>query len=144
MLFIDASVAVSIITNEPDCVALMERLDREGGPYYVSAVMRLEATLSVARRLAGKDNPTTPEMFETARSLVEQFIADLEAREVPVSGDVGTKAVEAAQRFGKIINHPAKLNMGDCFSYACARAYRTKVAYKGEDFVHTDIGWPVS
>ena len=144
MLFIDASVAVSIITNEPDCAALMERLDREGGPYYVSAIMRLEATLSVARRLAGKDNPTTPEMFETARSLVEQFIADLEAREVPVSGDVGTKAVEAAQRFGKIINHPAKLNMGDCFSYACARAYRIKVAYKGEDFVHTDIGWPVS
>lgn len=144
MLFIDASVAVAIITNEPDGVALMDRLDREGGPFYVSAIMRLEATLSVARRLAGKDNATTPEMFETARNLVEQFITDLEAREVPISGDVGTKAVEAAQRFGKIINHPAKLNMGDCFSYACARAYRTKVAYKGEDFVHTDIGWPVS
>lgn len=141
MLFIDASVAVAIITREHDGVALMERLEEEGGPFYVSAVMRLEATLSVARRLAGKDNPTTPQMFATARSLVEQFIADLEAREVPVSGDIGTKAVEAAQQFGKIINHAAKLNLGDCFSYACARAYRTKVAYKGDDFVHTDIGW---
>jgi ribonuclease VapC len=141
MLFIDASVAVAIITTEHDGPALMDRLEREGGPFYVSAVMRLEATLSVARRLAGKDNPTTPEMLATARSLVEQFIVDLEAREVPVSGDIGTKAVEAAQQFGKIINHAAKLNLGDCFSYACARAYRTKVAYKGDDFVHTDIGW---
>lgn len=141
MLFIDASVAVAIITREHDCDALMERLEEEGPPFYVSAVMRLEATLSVARRLAGRDNPTTPEMFAAARGLVEQFIADLEARDVPVSGDIGTKAVEAAQQFGKIINHAAKLNLGDCFSYACARAYRTKVAYKGDDFVHTDIGW---
>lgn len=141
MLLIDASVAVAIITMEPDASDLMERLEKEGGPFYVSAVMRLEATLSVARRLAGKDNPATPEMFETARSLVEQFITDLEAREVPVSGDIGTKAVEAAQQFGKIINHAARLNLGDCFSYACARAYRTRVAYKGDDFVHTDIGW---
>jgi ribonuclease VapC len=141
MLLIDASVAAAIITAKHDDPALMDRLEREGGPFYVSAVMRLEATLSVARRLAGKDNPTTPEMFATARSLVEQFIADLEAREVPVSGDIGTKAVGAAQQFGKIINHAAKLNLGDCFSYACARAYRTKVAYEGDDFVHTDIGW---
>ena len=142
MLFIDASVAVAIITKEADGPVLMERLGSDGGPFYVSAVMRLEATLSVARRLAGKDNPTTPEMLATARVLVEQFIADLDAREVPISGDMGTKAVEAAQHYGKIINHAAKLNLGDCFSYACARAYRTKVAYKGDDFVHTDIGWP--
>jgi len=141
MLFIDASVAVAIITKEADGNALMDRLEREGGPFYVSAIMRLEATLSVARRLAGKDNPTTPEMFTTARRLVDQFIFDLEASEVPVSGDVGTKAVEAAEQFGKIVNHAAKLNLGDCFSYACAKAYRTKVAYKGDDFVHTDIGW---
>ncbi|MGI2036348.1 type II toxin-antitoxin system VapC family toxin [Rhizobium panacihumi] len=142
MLFIDASVAVAIIAKEDDGPALMERLESDGGPFYVSSVMRLEATLSVARRLAGKDNPATPEMFSTARALVEQFIADMEAREVPISGDIGTKAVDAAQVYGKIINHAAKLNLGDCFSYACARAYRTKVAYKGNDFIHTDIGWP--
>jgi ribonuclease VapC len=31
--------------------------------------------------------------------------------------------------------------MGDCFTYACARAYRTKIAYKGNDFTETDLGW---
>ncbi|QEE47074.1 type II toxin-antitoxin system VapC family toxin [Rhizobium sp. WL3] len=141
MLFIDASVAVAIITREDDAFALMAQLEREGGPFYVSAIMRLKATLSVARRLAGRDNPATAEMFARARSLVGQFIADLEAREIDVSGDVGAQALDAAQRFGKIVNHPARLNLGDCFSYACASASKSRIAYKGDDFVHTDLGW---
>ena len=58
MLFIDASVAVAIITREDDADALMEQLERQGGPFYVSAIMRLEATLAIARRLAGS-SPTT-------------------------------------------------------------------------------------
>ena len=45
-----------------------------------------------------------------------------------ISGDVGAKALDAAQRFGKIVNHPAKLNMGDCLAYACAKAYRVPIA----------------
>jgi ribonuclease VapC len=141
MVFIDASVAVAVITREHDADALMDRLERQGGPYYVSAIMKLEATLSIARRLAGRDNPATPDMFSTARSLVDQFITDLEAREVPISGDIGTKTLDAAQQFGKIVNHPARLNLGDCFSHACASASGATVAYKGDDFVHTDIGW---
>jgi ribonuclease VapC len=141
MVFIDASVAVAVITREDDADALMDRLERQGGPYYVSAIMRLEATLSIALRLAGTETPATSAMVATARSLVEQFITDLEAREVPIAGDIGTKALDAAQQFGKIVNHPARLNLGDCFSYACASASGTTVAYKGDDFVHTDIGW---
>lgn len=141
MVFIDASVAVAIVTREDDALALMERLERDGGPFYVSPIMRLEATLSVARRLAGRDNPATAQMVETARRLVDQFITDLEAREVPVSGDIGDKALDAAQRFGKIVNHAARLNLGDCFTYACAAASQSRIAYKGDDFVDTDLGW---
>jgi ribonuclease VapC len=80
-------------------------------------------------------------MVEKSRRLVDQFIADLDAREIMITGDIGTKALDAAQSHGKIINHRAKLNMGDCFTYACARAYRTKIAFKGDDFTHTDLGW---
>lgn len=89
----------------------------------------------------GRDRPATPDMLAKARRMVDQFFADLEAKEAMISGDVGTKALDAAQQFGKIVNHPAKLNMGDCFTYACARAYRTKIAYKGNDFAETDLGW---
>lgn len=144
MLFIDASVIVAILTGEEDAPALIDRLEHDGGPYYVSAVVRMEATLSLTRRLAevsGRDKPATSEMMENARRLVEQFIVDLDCKEAMISGDVGAKALDAAQRFGKIMNHPAKLNMGDCFTYACARAYRTRIAYKGDDFTYTDLGW---
>ena len=49
-------------------------------------------------------------------------------------------AFDAYRRFGKG-RHPAKLNMGDCFTYACAKAYRMRIAYKGDDFGQTDLGW---
>ncbi|MCW5712370.1 type II toxin-antitoxin system VapC family toxin [Shinella sp.] len=144
MLFIDASVIVAILAEEEDASTLMDRLEQHGGPYYVSAVVRMEATLSLTRRLAevtGRDQPATAEMMDTARRLVDQFFSDLDCKEAMISGDVGAKALDAAQQFGKIMNHPARLNMGDCFTYACARAYRTRIAYKGDDFSHTDLGW---
>ncbi len=144
MLFIDASVVVAILTHEEDADILLNRLERDGGPFYISPVVRMEATLSLTRPLAEaarKDKPATPDMMNKARGLVEQFAADLDCKEAMISGDVGSKALDAALQFGKIMNHPARLNMGDCFSYACARAYRTRIAYKGDDFSHTELGW---
>lgn len=144
MLFVDASVVVAILAAEEDAATLIDRLEQDGGPYYISAVVRMEATLSLTRRLAetsGRDKPATSEMMEKARRLVDQFISDLDCKEAMISGDVGAKALDAAQQFGKIMNHPAKLNMGDCFTYACARAYRTRIAYKGDNFTYTDLGW---
>ncbi|MGY4752365.1 type II toxin-antitoxin system VapC family toxin [Pannonibacter sp. Q-1] len=146
MLFIDASVIVAILAQEEDAGALLDRLEAEGGPYYISSIVRMEAALALTRRMAeatGRDMPATTQMMLKARSLVEQFAVDLDCKEAMISGDVGSKALDAAMQFGKIMNHPARLNMGDCYSYACAKAYRTKIAYKGDDFTHTDLGWPV-
>ncbi|MBU1314851.1 MAG: type II toxin-antitoxin system VapC family toxin [Alphaproteobacteria bacterium] len=144
MLFIDASVIVAILADDEDRDQLLDRLAQEEGPFYVSSVVRMEASFALTRRRAeavGRDKPATADMLQESRHVVDQFLVDLEAKEIMISGDVGSKALDAAQQFGKIVNHPAKLNMGDCFSYACARAYRTKVAYKGNDFSLTDIGW---
>ena len=141
MIFIDASVAVAIITREDDAANLMEQLDQAGGPFCVSGVMRMEATLSIARRLAERNSPAAPDMVATARRLVDQFIADLDAVELPITTEVTARALDAAQQYGKIVNHPARLNLGDCFSYACAAISEAKVAFKGDDFVHTDLGW---
>lgn len=52
MLFIDASVIVAILAEEEDAPSLIDRLEQDGGPYYVSPVVRMEATLSLTRRLA--------------------------------------------------------------------------------------------
>lgn len=141
MLLIDASIIIAILAPEEDREHLLDRLQQHGGPYYVSPVVRMEATLVLARRLAGRNKPTTHAMFDQARSHVAQFIADLECKEAMISGDVGDKALDAAYTYGGIVNHAADLNMGDCFAYACARAYRLKIAYKGNDFTHTDLAW---
>ena len=45
---------------------------------------------------------------------------------------------EGIRRFGKG-RHPAGLNLGDCFSYALARALDEPLLFKGDDFSHTDI-----
>ncbi len=47
-------------------------------------------------------------------------------------------AVEAYAQFGKG-RHPAALKIGDCFAYACAKANRAKLLYKGGDFARTDL-----
>lgn len=143
-MFVDASVIVAILTNEADANELMTRLESavaDNLQLYVSPVVRVEASLSITRRLAGAGKPAKAEMVERARAMVDQFILDIEAKETMITADVASKALDAAQQFGKIVNHPARLNMGDCFAYACARAYRTKIAFKGDDFTHTDLGW---
>jgi ribonuclease VapC len=50
-------------------------------------------------------------------------------------------AAEADADFGKG-RHPAALNMGDCFAYACAKANDAALMFKGEDFSKTDIRRP--
>jgi ribonuclease VapC len=45
----------------------------------------------------------------------------------------------AYQHFGKGSGHPARLNMGDCFSYALARDLDEPLLFKGDDFKLTDI-----
>ncbi len=47
-------------------------------------------------------------------------------------------AIEAAMTFGKG-RHPARLNLGDCFSYALAKSLNAQLLYKGDDFAHTDM-----
>ena len=47
-------------------------------------------------------------------------------------------ALQAYAQFGKG-RHPAALNMGDCFAYACARAHGAALLFKGEDFSRTDV-----
>lgn len=47
-------------------------------------------------------------------------------------------ATAAYDRYGKG-RHPARLNMGDCFAYACAKTHDARLLYKGDDFSKTDL-----
>ncbi|WP_279483573.1 type II toxin-antitoxin system VapC family toxin [Aureimonas sp. SK2] len=144
MLFIDASVIVAILLREDDAEALYDRLIDNGGPYRVSPIVRIEASLSIARAMAANQKPSAPatrQTIERAQMAVDAFIEAIGATDVSITSSIGTKAIESAGRFGKIVGHPARLNMGDCLAYACAKGYRAGLAFKGDDFPHTDLGW---
>ena len=51
-------------------------------------------------------------------------------------------ARDAYSRYGKG-RHPAAVNLGDCFSYALARALGEPLIFKGDDFSRTDVGTAV-
>jgi uncharacterized protein with PIN domain len=55
------------------------------------------------------------------------------------SNAIGDKALDAAMTHGNAVGHQADLNLGDCFAYACAKAYRMRLIYKGDDFARTDL-----
>jgi ribonuclease VapC len=69
---------------------------------------------------------------------VDLLLERCDAEIVPVHGDQVVLARNAFLTFGKG-RHPAKLNFGDCFSYALAKAYMEPLLYKGSDFAQTDI-----
>jgi len=115
MLLIDASVIVTILTATRFSIASTRIM-----AFLCISVVRMEAsTFALTRRRAealGRDT-ATPAMLEESRQVViDPFLLDLEAKEALISGDVGSKALDAAQQFCKIVSHPEKLDMGDCFS----------------------------
>jgi ribonuclease VapC len=57
---------------------------------------------------------------------------------VSVTPEQAEIAVDAFRRFGRG-RHPAALNIGDCFTYALAKATGEKLLFKGGDFARTDI-----
>ncbi len=57
---------------------------------------------------------------------------------VPVTAEQAAVARDAWRCFGKG-NHPAGLNLGDCFAYALARTAGEPLLFKGNDFGLTDI-----
>ncbi len=52
-------------------------------------------------------------------------------------------AMAAWRRFRKG-HHPARLNLGDCYSYALANTSGGRLLFKGQDFAQTDVASAIS
>jgi ribonuclease VapC len=64
-------------------------------------------------------------------------VIEIAGKEIMISGDIGNRAIEASMKYGKAVGHSADLNFGDCFAYACGKANRLSLLYKGNDFSKT-------
>ena len=128
-MFVDASAWVAIILREPE---------REGFRMALAdAEVVLTSPLAVWETVRAVTRETE-DTVEAVRARLMAFLTAAGARIVPIGAEEGRIALDAHARFGKGV-HPARLNMGDCFSYACATVHGVPLLYKGEDFALTDI-----
>lgn len=137
-MFVDASVVVAVLNQESGWQELVKQLNGGTTQRHVSPLVRFEAVMAIARSRAGGRRPT-PELVSTAAQIVDDFVVDISAEELSISSEIGSTAIEAATRYGRVVGHPADLNFGDCFAYACAKTLKAKLLYKGNDFSQTDL-----
>lgn len=129
-IFVDASAMVAMLALEADFEELGDRLDiADHRMTSAMAIWETTIALSIGRGI----------MLDFARQDVANFVAARGIAIVPIGEKEANAALDAHRRFGKG-RHPARLNMGDCFAYACARTNNARLLYKGDDFIHTDLG----
>jgi ribonuclease VapC len=128
-MFVDAPALVGILARETDAPIFADRL-REAERVFTSPVAIYEAVLGLAR--------ARNMSIGDAERAVANFLSAAHAEIIPISPEIGRGAISAFDRFGRG-RHPARLNMGDCFAYACAKSLAVPLLFKGDDFSQTDV-----
>jgi ribonuclease VapC len=129
MMFVDASALTAMLTNESDAAELIARLQADT-TRLTSPLVIWETVMAVSRVIG---LPITE-----AETAVDEYLALMGITVAPVAAETRHIALSAFDRFGKG-RHPAALNFGDCFAYACAWQVGEPLLYKGDDFPLTDI-----
>ncbi len=125
-MVIDTSALVAILTNEEEAAELEQAIDQDA-----TRLMSAASVLETAIVLEGR-------FGEAATHELDLMIQRLPIEIRPVDRDQLEWARFAFHTYGRG-RHAAKLNFGDCFSYALAKSTGEPLLYKGTDFSHTDI-----
>lgn len=125
-MIIDSSALIAILQFEAEHVPFRHALAR-ASTRLVSATTLLETSMVILGR-----------QQEQGIAELDDLIASSDISIVPFDARHASLALEAFRRYGKG-RHRAGLNMGDCFSYALAKATGLPLLFKGDDFVHTDV-----
>lgn len=130
-MVIDRSALICILKKEPECKQFMELIvDAERAA--VSAPTMLEIATALRR-------------FDPAfRETLRQILSDARIAIIPFGPEHLPVAEEAHRRYGRGSGHPAKLNFGDCISYATAMVANEPLLFKGDAFSQTDVPTPHS
>jgi len=124
---IDTSAILAILKQEPDAPAIAQRLAGNQLMFMSAATLMECGTVVVGRYgAAGMDE-------------LRGLLARLKVTIVALTAEHAQAGIEAYALYGRGSRHPAKLNMGDCFSYALAKTRNLPLLFKGNDFIHTDI-----
>lgn len=126
-IVVDTSALIAVIAGEADAEMFAAKLLEHAGDVAISGPTLVEATI-VADARFGRPG------IELIRITLERVGGTVAA----FDESLARTASNAWQRFGKG-RHPARLNLGDCFSYALAKHLGLPLLYKGADFSQTDV-----
>jgi ribonuclease VapC len=124
-----ASAIIGIIAIQDGAISRARRL-AAAKSRQTSALAIFEATAGLARIA---NSP-----IADALAVVGRFLTEVRAAVVAIDRETAISALNAFDRFGKG-RHPARLNMGDCFAYACAKQRDAPLLCKGNDFPRSDM-----
>jgi ribonuclease VapC len=125
-MVLDSSAVIAIVLGEPEARAF-EGAIQNGTGCVMSAASVLECAIVLRRRFG-----------DTGASKLDQLINRLPITIKPVDLDQLRWARHAVETYGRG-QHPAKLNFGDCFSYALAKSSGEPILFEGTDFSLTDL-----
>jgi len=126
-MIVDTSAIVAILLGEPGSDDLVRAVLADPHPR-MSAATFVELAAVAAQR-------TAPEQRRRFESLLDRLGIEV----VAMTPEHARIAADAYRDFGRGSGHPARLNLGDCFSYALASAEDAPLLHVGDDFRHTDI-----
>ena len=125
-MVIDSSALVAILLKEDEAEVFADLIGQDRYRL-LSTLSFVETSIVISARYG-----------EEGVQLLDTLIEDNEIALVPLSEAQAEAARQAYFTYGKG-RHPAKLNLGDCCSYALAKVAKQPLLFKGEDFSQTDI-----
>ena len=128
-MVVDSSVLIAVLLLEPDAEQLLNQLI-DADELYFSAVSLVESAMVIEYK-KGK----------SGADKLDELLAELTPTIVEFDQQQAALARMAWREYGKG-RHPAKLNFGDCCSYALAKYLNQSLLFKGNDFAQTDIALP--
>lgn len=127
-MIVDTSVLIAILRREAGYENIIAAMANASDALSISSATMVEAHV-VAQRLK----------LDGLEDKLVTLINDLNISIEPFSTAQVAVAATAHRKFGRGSGHPAKLNFGDCFSYALAKETGEPLFFKGNDFAQTDI-----
>jgi ribonuclease VapC len=124
---IDPSAIVAMIEGKPGNQELLSRC-MSSDRIQLSAAGFLEAAIVLDNRNAA-----------TSLTELDELLDNLGVTIVPVTPAQARIARRAHREYGRGSGHPARLNLGDCFSYALSKDTGEPLLFKGDDFSRTDV-----
>ncbi|HEV2858963.1 MAG TPA: type II toxin-antitoxin system VapC family toxin [Solirubrobacterales bacterium] len=125
-MILDSSAVIAVLREEPGHEQLQVRLE-QADVLEMGAPTVFETNMVLVRRFG-----------EAGGVLIERFLEDWEVQVLPFGEQHLSLAMDGFARYGKG-RHRARLNYGDCMTYATARVADQPLLFIGDDFARTDI-----